>query len=81
MSEEDFENESLEGWTDGKVIVIPVLPHSLDGSSRMIPCPLRSIKSLHKSVVVEFESYEIDSSNKDNRHGPDSIKVFINNRS
>ena len=45
--------------------------------------PPRSFRfqSLKKSVVVEFESYEIDSSNKDNRHGPDGIKVFINNRS
>ena len=71
----------LRGGLMGKLIVIPVLPHYLDGSSRMIrPCPLRSIKFLHKSVVVEFEFYKIDSWNKDNRHGPDSIEVFTNNK-
>lgn len=81
VHEEDFENESLVGWKNGKIDSDPGFTKFLGRFVKNSPDPYKSftVPTNAESVLVEFDFYEIDSWNSDNRYGPDNISVLIDN--
>ena len=78
-SEEDFEDRSLAGWTNGKLDFDPGFTNFL---GRFVKGNHDPFKTYHVATdadvaVVEFDFYEIDSWNSDNRYGPDRIFLLI----
>ena len=76
---EDFEDGSLDGWTNGKIDYDPGFSTFLGRFVKNDPDPMKEYDVNRWAIVVvlEFNFYEIDSWNSDNRYGPDSISAYI----
>ena len=78
--DEDFEDGSLAGWSNGKIDYDPGFTKFLGRFVKDDPDPVKEypVNPGALTVTVEFDFYEIDSWNSDTRYGPDCIYVYIN---
>ena len=78
-SEEDFQDRSLAGWTNGKLASNPGFTTFLGRFVKGDPDPFKTyhVETNAYAVVVEFDFYEIDSWNSGFIHGRDKLFVSI----